>query len=131
MIHKLHLEDVVQLAPHTPDPKALYGAMDIFLMSSWEESASIVVLEAMALGKPVVCFKGSGGPPEEVADTGVVVEDFSPTAMADAIETLAAAPDRRASLGAAARERARTRFALDLIAEQLHGVISGSLRQAD
>ena len=86
MIDKLHLEDVVEYVPHTPDVKALYRAMDIFLMSSWEEPAGLVVLEAMALGTPVVCFKGSGGPPEEVADTGVVVEDFSPTAMADAIE---------------------------------------------
>jgi glycosyltransferase involved in cell wall biosynthesis len=103
--------------------------MDIFLMSSWEDPSPVVVLEAMALGRPVVCFQGSGGPPEELADTGVVVEDFSPVAMADAIESLAGAPDRRASLGAAARERVRQHFALDLIADQLHGVISDSIRR--
>jgi glycosyltransferase involved in cell wall biosynthesis len=129
MIHKLDLDDAVEFVPHTPDVKAQYQAMDIFLMSSWEDPSPVVVLEAMALGRPVVCFQGSGGPPEELADTGVVVEDFSPVAMADAIESLAGAPDRRASLGAAARERVRQHFALDLIADQLHGVISDSIRR--
>ncbi len=39
---------------------------DIFLVLSREESFSLVTIEAGVLGKPVLCFNGSGGPCEIV-----------------------------------------------------------------
>jgi glycosyltransferase involved in cell wall biosynthesis len=98
MIAKLGLGDLVRLEPHVPDPLPHFSGLDVMLVSSWEDSASLVALEAMALGKVVACFRGSGGPPELVDQAGVVVDSFSPTDMADAIEGLVD-PAVRQSLG--------------------------------
>ena len=110
MTRKLHLEDMVELLPFTDDPATAYRSMDLLLMSSWEESASLVTLEAMAMARPVACFAGSGGPPDLVADTGIVVDEFSPSAMADAIADSVASPGLRRSLGSAGRERVARHF---------------------
>ncbi len=105
MVRKLGLEDVVELHPETPDPFSAIARFDVLAMSSWEESASMTVLEAMACSVPVVCFGGSGGPAEEVGDAGVVVPDFSPAAMGEAIAGLLLDPGRRQKMAEVARAR--------------------------
>lgn len=105
MIRKLHLEANVRLVPVTPNPYPRFRAFDVFAMTSWEESASLVVLENMALEVPVVCFRGSGGPPELLGETGVVIDRFSPSEMADSIAHLLASPDERTRIGALQRAR--------------------------
>jgi glycosyltransferase involved in cell wall biosynthesis len=129
MAQKLELEGLVELLPFTDDPASAYRSMDLLLMSSWEESASLVTLEAMAMRRPVACFAGSGGPPELVADTGIVVDGFSPSAMADAIAEAAESPDSLQLLGLAARRRVASQFSgegrsellLDLLEAQAVG----------
>ena len=107
---RLGLEDVVEFVPMTDAPLAHIARADVFAMTSWEDPCPIVVLESMMMEKPVLCFAGSGGAPEEVGPTGIVVEDFSPVRMADEIEKLAHDPARRRELGAAARQRIGERF---------------------
>ena len=118
-IAKLGLADLVTLVPHQADVRPVFDSMDVFFMSSWEELAGVVALEAMALGRPVVCFAGSGGPPEVVGDTGLVVEAFSPTAAAHAVEGLASDEAGRTRLGDAARRRARAHFSVGAVAQQV------------
>jgi glycosyltransferase involved in cell wall biosynthesis len=60
----------------------------------------------MILRKPVVCFASCAWTAETVADTGVVVPELSPVAMAAAIADLVRRPDRMARSGTAARQRA-------------------------
>jgi glycosyltransferase involved in cell wall biosynthesis len=105
MIRKLDLDPNVRLVAETANPYPRYRRFSVFAMTSWEEAASLVVLENMALGNPVVCFKGSGGPPEAIGEAGFVVDRFSPRAMADSIADLIGDPARRAHIGAIARER--------------------------
>lgn len=116
MIRKLDLDSNVRLIEETTNPYPRYERFDVFAMTSWEESASLVVLENMALGIPVICFKGSGGPPEEVGEAGIVVDRFSPQAMADSIAELLADPDQRSSIAARARSRVEALNAPDRIA---------------
>ena len=106
MARKLGLIDDIELVPFTTRPLDYFAQFDIFTVTSWEETASLVMLENMMLEKPVLCFAGAGGPPEYVGDVGIVVTEFSPTAMAEAVCALAADPPRRAALGKAARLRA-------------------------
>src|SRR5271157_5988137 len=109
-VHLLGLDDAVELIPSTPRPLEHLARFDIFATTSWEDPCPLVVLENMGLGKPVVCFAGGGGAPEEVGDTGVIVPEFDPRAMARAIADLAADPRERARLGGLARQRMRANF---------------------
>lgn len=110
MISKLGLDDVVELVPETDRPYDHFARFDILAMSSWEDSAPLVVLEAMAMGIPVVCFAPTGGPAEEVGGAGVVIPSISPRLMGEAIVDLAGSPARRQALGSAGAERVAAEF---------------------
>jgi glycosyltransferase involved in cell wall biosynthesis len=105
MVRKLELQSNVRLIAETVNPYPALRRFDVFAMTSWEESASLVVLESMALEVPVVCFAGSGGPREQMGDTGVVIESFSPRDMAESVAALLADPGRRSDIGAVERAR--------------------------
>jgi len=71
------------------------------------ESFGLVALEAMTAGRPVVAAR-SGGLPDVVADTGVIVPPGDVPALRAALAALLADPARRTALGAAAARRAFT-----------------------
>jgi glycosyltransferase involved in cell wall biosynthesis len=106
----LGLDGMIEFIPPSPAPLEHFARFDIFTMTSWEDPCPLVVLENMALGKPVICFAGGGGAPEEVGDSGVIVDGFCPREMARRVVELAGAPQERARLGALARERVRAHF---------------------
>jgi glycosyltransferase involved in cell wall biosynthesis len=89
-----------------PERVALYAHALAVVFPPFDEDLGYVTLEAMYAGKPVVTCRDSGGPLEFVVhgDTGEVV-DPSPEALADAIDRLAARPDRAREIGAAGRAR--------------------------
>lgn len=89
------------------DVAALYGAADVFLLTSRWEARALVVQEAMAAGLPIVAT-AVGGLPELIGDAGVLIEP-GPDAARDVAETLRALLSdavRRRELGSRARERA-------------------------
>ena len=106
---KLGVDDLVEWVPTTSEPLREFARFDVFAMTSWEDPCPAVVLESMMLRKPVVCFR-SGGAPGQVGDTGVVLDRFSPAAMAEALAGLMASPARRERLGEAARARVGREF---------------------
>ncbi len=110
------------------DLPALYACADVFAMACrnrWggleQEGFGIVFLEAAACGVPAIAGR-SGGSHEAVVDgvTGVVLDrPHSATALARALAGLLADPERRATMGAAARERAVDAFGDDALAADL------------
>jgi glycosyltransferase involved in cell wall biosynthesis len=74
----------------------------------------MVVLEAMALGKPVVAT-AVGGTGDAVVheETGLLVPSGDHAAMAAALLRLADAPDLAARLGARAKERQAALFSAE------------------
>lgn len=110
MARLMKLGHLIDFVPTTTDPLSHFVAFDAFAMTSWEDPCPVVVIESMMLQIPVVCFNGSGGAPEEVGPTGIVIENFSTRDMAQALASLAASPEECATLGQAARERALSRF---------------------
>lgn len=107
---KLGVDGMVKFVPRTEGPLDQYREFDAFAMTSWEDPCPLVVLENMALGKPVLCFAGSGGAPDEIGDCGVIVPEFCPEMMASAIVDLAGDPARREALGQEARRRVGRQF---------------------
>ena len=87
MAHQLGLQSNFALIPATPNPFPHYANFDIFALTSWEDACPLVVLENVALGNLVACFAHGGGAPEIVGETGIVVEQFDPNAMATRIAT--------------------------------------------
>jgi glycosyltransferase involved in cell wall biosynthesis len=129
MISKLGLADLVELVPETDRPYDHFARFDMLAMSSWEESASLVVLESMAMGVPVICFAPTGGPAEEVGDAGIVIPDMSPHAMADAIVDLARSPRKRATLGASGERRARESYGRDAALDAVRTVFDACVKR--
>lgn len=68
-VRRLGLDDAVLFAGFQPDVPRWMQAMDIVVHASDREPFGIVVVEAMALGKPVVA--GAEGGPAEVIQAGV------------------------------------------------------------
>jgi glycosyltransferase involved in cell wall biosynthesis len=106
-----------------PDAPGLIPAFDVVAVPSHVEPLGNATLEAMAAGIPVV---GSevGGIPEMVVDgeTGLLVPGRNAAALAAAIETLVADPERRAAFGRAARARAQAAFSPEAHAARVQAI---------
>ena len=76
-----------------------YNRCDVFCLPSVQEGFGIVLLEAMAAGKPVVAARAAAIP--ELVRNGILVEPEKPGALAEAIIRLYRDPDLRRSLGSA------------------------------
>jgi glycosyltransferase involved in cell wall biosynthesis len=109
----LGVADRVFFAGARDDIPALLAGCDVFCLPSSMEGLPIVVLEAMAASRPVVA-SAVGGTPELVADgvTGLLVPPEDPVALAAALGSLLADPERARLLGAAGRDRVRREFSL-------------------
>jgi glycosyltransferase involved in cell wall biosynthesis len=90
----------------------------LVVMASRIENFSNTLLEAMAMGCPVIA-SDSGGTPEIVGrdGAGVLFQSGNSTAFADAMEQCLADPDRAAAMGTEARRRCVERFSLPKVAE--------------
>jgi len=106
-LRELGVEDRVILAGAQSNVPEWMQAMDIVVHASDNEPFGIVVVEAMALGKPVIA--GSAGGPTEMITPGVdgLLSPYNdPQALAAAILTCLDDPGFASRMGAAARERA-------------------------
>ena len=111
LVDELDLADVVRFIPFTQDTADLYRASDVIVAPSQGPELGRPVIEAAASGVPVVASGSrTGGGVVLPGDTGVLVEDFGVETLADAIADLLRRPERRRSLGEAARRHAERMF---------------------
>lgn len=113
------LSQTVQLLGRRRDVPDLLHAADIFVLSSRQEGFPITILEAMAAGRPIVATD-VGGCAEAVVhgETGLIVPPEDPPALAEAIASLLADPERARAMGKAGRERVQREFTVDRMVEQ-------------
>lgn len=105
-------------------------AFDVFALSSLHEGVPMVLLEAMAVGVPIVASH-VGGISEILEDNreAVLVPAKDPEALAKAFELLAGSSEIRAELTRAAQGRVETEFSIQTSATKMRELYR-SLRDA-
>lgn len=99
--------DRVHLLGERDNVPEIMGSLDALLVPSWEEPFGRVVVEAMAMGLPVLATT-IGGPAEIIHDDvdGILLRPRRPELWADALVRVIGSEDVRTSLGDGARRRA-------------------------
>ena len=125
-LHALAAQERCGGRVHVPGPlpaeaiPPLVAGLDVFAFPSLRESLPLAVLEAMQLGRPIVCSEV--GDLRYVLDegrAGLLVPPGDVNALAAALRRLHAEPALRADLGARARERALRVFGPQRLAAEM------------
>jgi glycosyltransferase involved in cell wall biosynthesis len=107
--------DRVVFTGYYDDIPGALRAMDVFTLPSiLEEGFPTAVLEAEAMGVPVVATdKGGTFETMDVGETGLLVPIADAAALAEALTSLHDDPERRRRMGATAFAFIRSRFSLE------------------
>jgi colanic acid/amylovoran biosynthesis glycosyltransferase len=106
-----------------PDVLRRIRAADVFCLPSFAEGVPIVLMEAMALGVPILSTRVMGIP-ELVEDgvSGLLVAPGSRDELIAGLRRLIDDDELRTTLGAAARERVESTYSLDRSAAELRAL---------
>jgi glycosyltransferase involved in cell wall biosynthesis len=119
LVSRVPLRHAVIRLPFTPVVRPLYDLLELVLLPSRIEGLSQALLEAMALGKPVIASAAAGNL-DLITDgvDGRLVDPLDPAAWGRAIEDLLSSRETCQRLGAAARHTARDTYALERTVER-------------
>jgi glycosyltransferase involved in cell wall biosynthesis len=124
---ELDLRDHVRFLGFREDVASIIAAADLLVLSSDHEGLPVAVMEAFALGVPLVAT-AVGGIPEAVEHEreGLLVAPRDPSALAAAVRSLCDDPGMRTSLAAGARKRS-TQFDATIVVGRIESVYRGVL----
>lgn len=127
----LGLADTVRFLGQRRDVPELMRGFDCFVLSSVIEGMPNALLEAMALGRPVVTTS-AGGSAEVVVDgeCGLVVPPGDAAAIARAVEQILADPVRARAFGTRAERRVRESFSLEAMLRSFDELYTSELSRA-
>jgi glycosyltransferase involved in cell wall biosynthesis len=110
----LGLDNHLLFLGYRPDVSAILSALDVFVLSSAWEGLPLVLLEAMAAGKPIVSTD-VGGCREAVVDgvNGTLVPPGAAAALATAIVRYCTDGEQARRAGGRSRERYVEHFSVD------------------
>jgi glycosyltransferase involved in cell wall biosynthesis len=114
MARELGIGHRVVFTGRRDDVPAVTAALDVAVLPSYREAQGLSILEAMALGRPVVA-SNVGGIPEVIQDgvTGLLVPPHDPAALAAAIVRLLTDHPLADTLARAGRELVYERFCVE------------------
>ncbi len=100
-----------------------FAALTVFVVPSWQEAFSIVLIQAMAAGVPVIA-SDIGGPAEIITHgvTGLLVPPRHVEIVAGAINSLLDHPDQQTQLAEAARQEVQRRFERETVINQIESI---------
>jgi glycosyltransferase involved in cell wall biosynthesis len=115
---QLGLTDAVHFLGTRPDVSELLSLSDVVLLTSHVEANPVSILEALAVGKPVVATR-VGSIPQSVLDRemGYLVEPGDAATMAGHVVELFRQPQLAAALGAAGRQHVVANASLERMVE--------------
>ena len=110
-VANLGVEDSVIFTGFLSDTRIVTSLLDIVLVPSIiPEACPRTIIEAMAVGKPVIATPLGGSKELVTPETGMLVPPENPSAIAAAVAALATDRERLKIMGAAARARAAQLF---------------------
>ncbi len=114
LTESLRIADNVMFLGARRDVPELLHLFDVFALSSFSEGTSVTLLEAMAVGLPVVATR-VGGNPEVVEDqvTGYLVPNEHREEMAEKLLKLLQNRELCQKMGTAGQQRAYAKFSLE------------------
>jgi glycosyltransferase involved in cell wall biosynthesis len=129
-VHRQNWGDAILLPGFIDDVVAVMQAIEILLLPSLWEGFGIVLIEAMAAGKPAISTNTSSMP-EIIADgqTGYLVPVGDAEALANRTIELLQDSELRGQFGNAARRRAGELFTLERMIDQLENLFQREIHQ--
>ncbi|MCM3717692.1 glycosyltransferase family 4 protein [Fictibacillus phosphorivorans] len=117
-IKDLQLEDKVKVIGNVKHPESFISEMDVLLLTSKREVFPMVVLEAMAVGTPMISID-RGGIKEAIIDseTGILIADHSIEAFCSKIKELKENKLLRLRVIERARDKVKKEFSLNQMVE--------------
>ncbi len=110
-VSDLGVEDSVIFTGFLSDTRVVTSLLDIVLVPSIiPEACPRTIIEAMAVGKPVIATPLGGSKELVTSETGILVPPENAEAMASAIAKLATNREQLSKMGKAARQRAEQLF---------------------
>ena len=111
------LDGLFDLPGHVDDIRSFYKSLDCYVSTSLHEGLPLSVLEAMAAELPVIA-PAVGGLVEIIDDgvDGFLIPGHDPDLFAEKCLELLAEPERRTTMGRAARRKVRERFSAERMA---------------
>lgn len=109
--------DRIRFLGQVDDPWPVFASLDLLVVSSQRESMANAMMEALAMGVPVISTPVSGA--HEVlggngdAPAGQVVSHFGPAGLATTLQRMVHDPELRRTMSEAARARAANHHAMD------------------
>jgi len=111
LVSKLKLNSKVKIIGYSPDPCSYVSRCDLYVQPSLSEGFGLALVEAMGCGVPVLAT-AVGGAPEIITHnvTGWLVEDSSPSSLANAIYNIWINREGLAEVGKKGFESVKNRF---------------------
>jgi len=118
----LGLTDRVRFAGRRRDARALIGVSAVVVSTSESEGLSLVALETLAAGVPLVAPDVGGMRGLLATGAGVLVTDTDPGTVGAAVAAVLRSPDRAGSMGAAGRALVAAEHDLDRMLRSYAGL---------
>lgn len=131
LVASLGLDDHIRLVGLQQNVSEWMQAMDALVMASYGEPFGMVIIEAMALGKPVVA-SDTGGPTEIISPgiDGLLFKTGDTVSLAETLLLVLDQPDLAREIGSNARARAQA-FSADAYAgnaiDAVRALVAGSV----
>lgn len=114
------------------DTAPYYRAMDVLVLPTWREGFPNVALEAQASGVPVVTTSSTGSRDSVLPEvTGLLIPPGCPEAIAESVLKLLGNPERRRTMGIAARAWVRENYVERRVLETSVDFYRGFLARQD
>lgn len=123
IVRTLGLSEQITFVDAVESVQAFLEMIDLLVCPSIAEPFGRVLIEAMAMEKPVIA-SAVGGPLEVVVEgeTGLLVQPSNSTALAGAMMKLMRSPEMSRAMGLKGRQRVQEMFSIEGHVEQMEGI---------